>query len=118
MLSPLIRTSPTGFHYLLWIWYRSTKPKTPHGKVLSHTGGWPGYAALLEQVDNDETIIVLSNNETSNGNIRRHDLTTMVRDLVMPYEHKSYSSDPKLVDRYAGENMLLSSYHGVYQQRW
>ncbi len=45
--------------------------KSPKGKVISHTGGWPGYATLLvRRVDIDETIIVLSNNETMTGQIR------------------------------------------------
>ena len=45
--------------------------KSPKGKVISHTGGWPGYGTLLvRRVDIDETIIVLSNNETMTGQIR------------------------------------------------
>jgi CubicO group peptidase (beta-lactamase class C family) len=34
------------------------------GKVLSHTGGWPGYNTLIERhTDNDVTIIILRNHE-------------------------------------------------------
>lgn len=104
MLSPLVRTSPrdTSTFYGFGI---GVQPLTQHGKVLSHTGGWPGYATLLERrVDKDETIIILSNNETSNGNIRAGIESIMNGEaLVMPYEHKAIQLDPKLVDRYAGK---------------
>lgn len=104
MLSPLVRTSPrdTSTFYGFGI---GVQPLTQHGKVLSHTGGWPGYATLLERrVDKDETIIILSNNETSNGNIRAGIQSIMNGEaLVMPYEHIAIQLDPKLVDRYAGK---------------
>ena len=35
------------------------------GKVLTHTGGWPGYATLIERhIETDKTIIILQNAET------------------------------------------------------
>lgn len=34
------------------------------GKLVNHTGGWPGYATFIEkELDNDKTIIVLTNQE-------------------------------------------------------
>ena len=67
MLSPLVQLSPMdsanfyGFGVMI-------QTKSPSGKVISHTGGWPGYNTLMiRRVDTDETIIALSNNETMNG---------------------------------------------------
>ncbi|RYZ79814.1 MAG: class A beta-lactamase-related serine hydrolase, partial [Proteobacteria bacterium] len=37
-----------------------------YGRIANHSGGWPGYATLIERhLDNDKTIIVLQNNENS-----------------------------------------------------
>jgi CubicO group peptidase (beta-lactamase class C family) len=104
MLSPLVQTSrrdSTGF-YGFGV---NVQPKTPKGKVISHTGGWPGYSTFLERrVDIDETIIVLSNNETMNGFIRAGIESILAGDdLVMPCEHKEIKIDPALIDRYVGK---------------
>ena len=104
MLSPLVQMSPRdssafyGFGVMV-------QTKSPKGKVISHTGGWPGYSTLLvRRVDIDETIIVLSNNETMNGQIRAG-LESILdgEDLVMPYEHKEIKIDPAMIDRYVGK---------------
>jgi CubicO group peptidase (beta-lactamase class C family) len=104
MLSPLVQMSPRdsfgfyGFGVMV-------ETKTPKGKVISHTGGWPGYGTLLvRRVDADETIIVLSNNETMTGNIRAG-LESILDDdnLIMPYEHKEIKIDPAILDRYVGK---------------
>jgi CubicO group peptidase (beta-lactamase class C family) len=104
MLSPLVQISARdsfgfyGFGVMV-------ETKTPKGKVISHTGGWPGYGTLLvRRVDADETIIVLSNNETMTGNIRAG-LESILDDenLIMPYEHKEIKIDPALLDRYVGK---------------
>jgi CubicO group peptidase (beta-lactamase class C family) len=103
MLSPLVQISArdsTNF-YGFGV---GVQPKTSRGKVISHTGSWPGYLTLLvRRVDIDETIIVLSNNETMNGQIRAG-LESILgdEDLVMPYEHKEIKIDPALIDRYTG----------------
>ena len=104
MLSPLVQinardtTSFYGFGV-------AVQPKSPRGKVISHTGSWPGYLTLLvRRVDIDETIIVLSNNETMNGQIRAGLETILAgEDLLMPYEHKEIKIDPALIDRYTGK---------------
>jgi len=101
MLSPLVQMSSrdsTSF-YGFGV---GVQPKTPRGKVISHTGGWPGYATLLvRRVDIDETIIALSNNETMNGQIRAGLESILAgEDLVMPYEHKEIKIDPALIDHY------------------
>jgi CubicO group peptidase (beta-lactamase class C family) len=104
MLSPLVQMSArdsTAF-YGFGVMIQKT---SPGGKVISHTGGWPGYATLVvRRVDIDETIIVLSNNETLNGQIRAG-LESILsdEDLLMPYEHKEIKIDPALIDRYVGK---------------
>jgi len=104
MLSPLVQTSPrdTTSFYGFGV---GVQPKTPRGKVISHTGGWPGYATLLvRRVDIDETIIGLSNNETMNGQIRAGIESILAgEDLVMPYEHKEIKIDTALINRYVGK---------------
>jgi len=104
MLSPLVQESPRdstifyGFGVMVQI-------QSPGGKVISHTGGWPGYGTLLEHwVDKNETLIVLSNNESFSGQIRAG-LESILADeeLLMPYEHKEIKIDTSLLDRYAGK---------------
>jgi CubicO group peptidase (beta-lactamase class C family) len=104
MLSPLVQMSPrdsTNF-YGFGV---EVQTRSPKGKVISHDGGWPGYSTLVvRRVDIDETIIVLSNNETSNGNLRAGIESILAdEDLVMPYEHKEIKIDPVLLDRYVGK---------------
>lgn len=103
MMSPLIQTSArdTTTFYGFGV---GVQPKTAQGKIVAHTGGWPGYTTLLvRRVDKDETIIILSNNETSNGNIRAGLESILAGEaLVMPSAHKAIQLDPKLIDRYAG----------------
>jgi CubicO group peptidase (beta-lactamase class C family) len=104
MLSPLVQmsardsTSFYGFGVMV-------QPKAPRGKVISHTGGWPGYSTLIvRRVDIDETIIGLSNNETMNGFIRTGIESILAgEDLVMPYQHKEIKIDTSLIDRYVGK---------------
>ena len=104
MLSPQVQMSARdsfgfyGFGVMV-------ETKTSKGKVISHTGGWPGYGTLLvRRVDVDETIIVLSNNETMTGQIRAGLESILDGDsLLMPYEHKEIKMDPALLDRYVGK---------------
>ena len=104
MRSPLVLINPQDSTYYYGFGVR-VQPKSSIGKVISHTGGWPGYATLLEaRVDKNETIIVLSNNETSNGNIRAGIESILNgEDLVMPYLHKEIKLDPKMIDQYVGK---------------
>jgi CubicO group peptidase (beta-lactamase class C family) len=103
MVSPLVlmsvmdSTTFYGFGVMV-------QPKSPRGKIISHTGGWPGYATLLiRRVDIDETIIVLSNNETSTGQLKTGIESILAGDdLLMPYKHKEIKIDTALLDRYVG----------------
>lgn len=104
MFSPLVQQSPrdTNTFYGFGV---GIQTRTPQGKVISHTGGWPGYRTLMaHRVGPDETIIILSNNETNNGLLRAGIESILNGDtLVMPYEHKVKSIDPSLLDRYVGK---------------
>lgn len=104
MLSPLVQMSPrdsTGFYGFGVM----VQPKSSKGKVVSHTGGWPGYSTLLvRRVDMDETIIGLSNNGAMTGQIRAG-LESILDDepILMPYEHKEIKINPAIIDRYVGK---------------
>lgn len=40
------------------------------GKIVNHSGSWPGYISYIERhIDNDKTIILLQNNDTKNTKI-------------------------------------------------
>ena len=104
MLSPLVQMSSrdTSSFYGFGV---VVQPHSPRGKVISHTGGWPGYTTLLiRRVDIDETVIVLSNNETMTGQLRAGIESILAdEDLIMPYEHKAIKIDPAFIDRYTGK---------------
>jgi CubicO group peptidase (beta-lactamase class C family) len=104
MSSPLVLQSPrdssTYYGFGLMI-----QPHTAHGKVISHTGGWPGYTTyLMHREKPGETLIVLSNNETATGQIRVT-LESILNgeDILMPYEHKEVKIDTSLLSHYAGK---------------
>jgi len=104
MLSPLIRTSPTdsSSYYGFGV---SVLPKSDKGKVISHTGGWPGYRTMIvRRTDIDETIIILSNNE-SNLPFFRAAVESILNDetLAMPYEHKEIKIDTAILTNYVGK---------------
>ncbi|HEY2720631.1 MAG TPA: serine hydrolase [Chitinophagaceae bacterium] len=104
MLSPLVKMSPRdptsfyGFGVMV-------QPKTDNGKVISHTGGWPGYATMITRlVDSSETIILLSNNETNPALLNAGVESILAGEpLLMPYEHKEVKIDPAILDRYVGK---------------
>ena len=104
MLSPLVQLSPrdsTNFYgFGVFV-----EPKTEHGKIVSHTGSWPGYATdITRVVDSSETIILLSNNAT-NPSLLLAGIESILEGepLLMPYEHKELKIDPALLDRYVGK---------------
>src|SRR4030095_1879912 len=104
MLSPLVRTSPTDSTSFYGFGV-SVQPKSEKGKVISHSGGWPGYKTLLvRRTDLDETIIILSNNE-SNLPFFRAAVESILNDetLVMPYEHKEVKIDTAILVNYVGK---------------
>jgi CubicO group peptidase (beta-lactamase class C family) len=74
------------------------------GKIIEHSGGWPGYVTnLARDTEKDQTFIVLSNNSSESGAIARALQEIMSgRPVVMPYEHKEITLDSGIVRRYAG----------------
>src|SRR5258705_2018181 len=104
MLSPLVRTSPidsTSF-YGFGV---GVQPKSEKGKVISHTGGWPGYRTLIVcWPEIDQTVIILSNSE-SNLPFFRAAVESILNDetLVMPYEHKEIKIDTAILVNYVGK---------------
>lgn len=72
------------------------------GKVVSHSGGWPGYNAYIERhLDNDKTIIILTN---SNKSVHSYSiLQRALYNLPLPNEIKV---DSELLNQYTGEYAL------------
>jgi len=104
MLSPLVQmnagdtTNYYGFGVMV-------QPHTSNGKIVSHTGGWPGYNTyLLNRDKKKETLIVLSNNEKVSGQIRAT-LESILNgeEIIMPYNHKEVKIDSSLIDKYVGK---------------
>jgi CubicO group peptidase (beta-lactamase class C family) len=104
MLSPQVQQSPRdstifyGFGFMI-------QTKSSRGKLISHTGGWPGYSTLIERwPDIDETLVILSNNDNFTPQIRAGVESILAdEELLMPYEHKEIKIDPALIDRYVGK---------------
>ncbi len=104
MLSPLVPTSPRpgASSYGFGV---GVDPKTAYGKVISHTGGWPGYATLVKSyADSNKTVIILCNNETNISFLAAGIESLLFGDtLIMPYKHKEIKIDTALVSHYAGK---------------
>ena len=104
MLSPLVQTSPTDSTSFYGFGV-GIQPKSEKGKIISHTGGWPGYRTLLmRRTGMDETIIILSNSE-SNLPFFRAAVESILNDetLVMPYEHNETTIDTAILVNYVGK---------------
>lgn len=73
------------------------------GNIVSHSGGWPGYATFIERhVDTDKTIIVLSNHESRAP-------TQQVRNIlysIVPPVKKEIQLSAELLKKYEGEYEL------------
>jgi CubicO group peptidase (beta-lactamase class C family) len=79
--------------------------KNELGNFITHSGGWPGYFTnLVRYLDDDVTIIVLSNNE-SNAIGLSGALTyiTYEKPVILPYVHKEVIIDGAILDRYVGK---------------
>jgi CubicO group peptidase (beta-lactamase class C family) len=78
--------------------------KNELGNIISHSGGWPGYATFLARnTDNDQTIIVLSNNNSNSPALSATLQNIMAgKPVVMPYEHKEVSIDSTALDKFTG----------------
>jgi CubicO group peptidase (beta-lactamase class C family) len=104
MLSPLVQTSPadSASFYGFGV---GVQPKSDKGKIISHSGGWPGYhTIIIRWTEIDQTVIILSNNEASLPFFRAA-VESILNDepLVMPYEHKEVKIDTSILVNYIGK---------------
>jgi CubicO group peptidase (beta-lactamase class C family) len=104
MLSPLVQMSATdtsrfyGFGLMV-------QPHSSVGKIITHNGSWPGYlTSITRHTDKNETIIILSNNESGVSLINAALESILAgENLVMPYEHKEVKIDTALLNKYTGK---------------
>jgi CubicO group peptidase (beta-lactamase class C family) len=78
--------------------------KNQLGNYWNHTGGWPGYATnLARYVDDDNTIIVLSNN-ASNAPAIQGAIAYLLfnKTVVPPYQHKAITLDSTALGLFTG----------------
>ena len=60
------------------------------GKIVNHSGSWPGYISYIERhIDNDKTIILLQNNDNSNTKIP----SKLVRIIIYNIKPVTFSDD-------------------------
>lgn len=82
--------------------------KNQFGNYIQHAGGWPGYGTnLARYVDDDLTLIVLSNNESAATAIQAT-LSNIFfnQSVAMPYEHKAIVLDSTTLDAFVGSYKL------------
>jgi len=79
--------------------------KTEAGRVVSHSGGWPGYTTFLARnADKDQTFILLSNNSSNSPA-----LTKALQQLAngqtveIPYEHTEIAPDSIQLQKFTGK---------------
>ncbi len=78
--------------------------KKDTGTTISHSGGWPGYTTFLTRnIDEDRTIIILSNNNSNSPALASTLETILVqKSVVMPYEHTRIAMDSVAIDKFTG----------------
>lgn len=78
--------------------------RDPFGSMISHGGFWPGYTTMMTRyIEDDKTIIVLSNNQSSSADISRA-LANIIynKEVILPYEHLPLLSDTTISGHFAG----------------
>ena len=81
--------------------------KNEFGNYIFHNGYYPGYLSMhLRYVDDDITVIVLSNNE-SHADFIADGLAaiTLNKNILLPYVHKELIQG-KVSDKYVGKYMM------------
>jgi CubicO group peptidase (beta-lactamase class C family) len=75
------------------------------GKFIAHSGGWPGYATNLSRyIDQDLTIIVLSNNQSASPAISGSIAHILFNDPVLDaYEHTAVPPDSATLNSFSGK---------------
>lgn len=78
--------------------------KNDFGNIISHGGGWPGYATVLARnIEKDQTYVILSNNDSpSQGIFNALQHIMAGKPVVIPYEHKEISSDSTSLAAFTG----------------
>lgn len=78
--------------------------KNDFGRVIQHSGGWPGYHTMLTNYpETDKTIIVLSNNESSAGAIANSIANILFgKPIEMAYEHEAIAFDSTMLLPFVG----------------
>ncbi|MBP9215093.1 MAG: serine hydrolase [Chitinophagaceae bacterium] len=79
-----------------------------YGKIVNHSGGWPGYKTFIERhIDNDKTIIVLQNHE----NVSTTKLFAYLKSIIYnkPLPTKKERTEIKL------SNEQLQKFVGVFE---
>jgi CubicO group peptidase (beta-lactamase class C family) len=74
------------------------------GRVISHSGGWPGYITFLSRiVEKDQTLIVLSNNASRSPAVAQG-LQQILngKPVELPYEHKAIAMDSVSLKKFEG----------------
>lgn len=86
--------------------------KSDLGNLISHSGGWPGYVTFLARnVDKDQTVIVLSNNQSSSPQI-----STALQHLMngkpveIPYQHKAIRMDSMALKAFVGKYSAVNEF--------
>lgn len=77
---------------------------TRFGKRIYHGGGWPGYLNFYSRyIEEDLSIIVLSNNQSNSEAISEHLASLFYNEsVVFPYTPKPVAIDIKMLERYVG----------------
>jgi CubicO group peptidase (beta-lactamase class C family) len=78
--------------------------KNEFGSFVNHSGGWPGYATnLARYIDDDRTIIILSNNQSASVAIQATISNILFgRPIVLPVEHKFIKLDSSSLEMFTG----------------
>lgn len=72
-----------------------------YGKIVSHSGGWPGYITFIERhVDNDKTIIYLLNHANDNTTLPQREVRDILYDIA-PLQF--ITLEPEKLQKYAGK---------------
>lgn len=89
------------------------------GKIVKHSGGWPGYATFIERyLDSDKTIIVLQNNY-NNFNLNTKLLRAILHADLIPKTNKNnligryeFEDDKTVLNIKIQDNQLIGVYNG------
>jgi CubicO group peptidase (beta-lactamase class C family) len=85
--------------------------KNDFGTIISHSGGWPGYATFLARnADKDQTYIILSNNESPSPRLCLSLQNIMAgKPVVTAYEHKEIKMDSMALEPFTGKYKTIDN---------